>query len=160
MRRRSGKVAATAAGAADRRGRGLWRRFCWLLAFAVILLFPAVGLGATDEAAVYRDFQVFAKGWMARLAEISRSNSRSVGHDRRSQAGGEAGYVCYGPEWEIWIKKTGSPRTPYVGFLRYPEKHFFKKASPSDKGAATEEVLQTSFPVTEIFRFSGARWVY
>ena len=116
---------------------------------------PALG---ADEQTAYKSFQEFSRQWMARLAEISDQNSRKA-RPSRGATDEQARYVCYGPDCEIWIKKTDSRQTPYVGFIRYPEKHFLKNGDRVEQTDAGDTLL-TTFPVTEIFRFSAGRWIY
>ncbi len=131
-----------------------------LLIALLLLALPAGSLHAADEQTVYKHFQAFAKGWMNDLGKISRQNS-SKAEQKPLKPGGEDGrYACYGPECEIWIKKTDSPQTPYIGFIRYPEKHFQKKTPRSAQDSPTEDILLATFPVTEIFRFTNNRWIF
>ena len=124
--------------------------------FAIALPQPLL---AYDEQAVYRDFQAFAQEWMTALNNTSRRNLRRAGQKPTQPGITHNRYACYGPECKIWIKKTDSPQTPYLGFIRYPEKHYRKEIKPTASNPATQDVLLATFPVTEIFRFSDNRWV-
>ncbi len=130
-----------------------------LLILTLVLALPAPLL-AVDEQTVYRTFQTFAKEWMTSLDDTSRRNLHLAGQ-RPAQPGViHNRYACYGPECEIWIKKIDSAQTPYLGFIRYPEKHYRKKINPTGKEPVVQDVLLTTFPVTEIFRFTDNRWVH
>jgi len=131
-----------------------------LLIALLLLAIPAGTLHAADEQTVYKHFQTFAKGWMNDLTKISRQNSSKAEQKPAKSGGEEAKYACYGPECEIWIKKTDSPQTPYIGFIRYPEKHYLKKTPRSPQDPSSEDVLLATFPVTEIFRFTNNRWIF
>jgi len=136
-------------------GRGLF--FFLFLVFALLAAgSPALG---ADEPAVLQSFQKFSRQWMAKLTDISAQNGLKA-LSRRGAGGEQAKYVCYGPDCEVWIKKTDSRHTPYVGFIRYPEKHFLKNGDSAQPAMGGEDTLLAAFPVTEIFRFSGGRWVF
>ncbi|UKL12989.1 hypothetical protein [Dissulfurimicrobium hydrothermale] len=110
---------------------------------------------------IRQSFERFAKAWMAKLEAISRENSKKIRLEPLERDGVYVGrYVCYGPECNISIKRTGSKETPYVGMIYYSEKQVLKKGPTrqdalNDPGTPIEEV-----PVTEIFRYTKGKWVY
>ncbi|MGQ9812162.1 MAG: hypothetical protein ACUVQ2_01940 [Dissulfurimicrobium sp.] len=113
------------------------------------------------EADIELSFEKFAKTWMNKLENINKANSKTVVIKPSTADGIYSGrYICYGPECQTSIKKTDSTETPYIGLIRYSEKHILKKGptrqdAMNDPGTTIKET-----PVTEIFRFSKGRWIY
>ena len=106
-------------------------------------------------------FKEFAAEWMAKLEKISKNNAKNI-NPKLSEADGvySGRYVCYGPECQTSVKKTGSPVTPYVGMIHYTEKQMLKKGSNREEAMNDPGAIIIETPVTEIFRFSKGHWVY
>lgn len=130
------------------------------LLLAILLLSLSLPLHAADEQTAYKHFQIFAREWMTSLDKTNRQNFRNASRPSSKKGASTDRYACYGPECEIWIKKTDSAQTPYLGFIRYQEKHYRKKTAANTSSTKRQDHLLASFPVTEIFRFSDNRWVH
>jgi hypothetical protein len=100
-----------------------------VLALALTLSGPSTAVADPGKPAAQKSFEQFVNVWMSKLDRIGKMNI--LGIDIMPHDQGFVGrYVCYGPECEFSIKETGSPETPFVGILRYREKHFLKKVKP------------------------------
>jgi hypothetical protein len=112
-----------------------------------------------SEEMAQKLFEEFVADWMKKLEHINVTN-RSKPQIQAVEGGYSCCYINYGPDREFWIKRTDSPLTPFVGFLRYSEKTLQKY------GKTQEEVLKdvgkvvAETPVTEIFRYTKGKWVY
>lgn len=99
-------------------------------------------------------FDAFAVQWMqrARAAEITGRANPNV------TPGAVAPLVSfrgYAEDYDLELRPTGNPTSPYVGLLRYTENLYTCSGV-----AATDCKIVSSIPVTEIFRYQGGRWRY
>jgi hypothetical protein len=130
-----------------------------VLALALTPSGPSTAIADPGKSAAQKSFEQFVNVWMAKLDRIGKINILGIDIMPRDQ-GFVGRYVCYGPECEFSIKETDSPETPFVGILRYPEKHFLKKGETRQKTIQSPGMLTKKIPVTEIFRFTRGKWVY
>ena len=126
---------------------------------ALTLSGPSTAVADPGKSAAQKSFEQFVNVWMSKLDRIGKMNIRGLDIIPRDQ-GFVGRYVCYGPECEFSIKETGSPETPFVGILRYSEKHFLKKGESRQKTFQSPGMLTKKIRVTEIFRFTRGKWVY
>ncbi len=126
---------------------------------ALTLSGPSTAVADPGKPAAQKSFEQFVNVWMSKLDRIGKMNIRGLDIIPRDQ-GFVGRYVCYGPECEFSIKETGSPETPFVGILRYSEKHFLKKGESRQKTFQSPGMLTKKIRVTEIFRFTRGKWVY
>jgi hypothetical protein len=61
----------------------------------------------------------------------------------------------YGDDYEMTVKETGRPSTPFVGVLRYEEVLYTCLRDDAARCTVTRSV-----PVSEIFSFRNGRWAY
>ena len=120
---------------------------------------PSTAVADPGKPAAQKSFEQFVNVWMSKLDRIGKMNIRGLDIVPGGQ-GFVGRYVCYGPECEFSIKETGSPLTPFVGLLRYSEKHFLKKGETRQKTFQGPGMLTKKIRVTEIFRFTRGKWVY
>ena len=126
---------------------------------ALTLSGPSTATADPWKPSAQKSFEQFVNVWMSKLDRIGRMNILGIDIIPRDQ-GFVGRYVCYGPECEFSIKETGSPETPFVGILRYSEKHFLKKGETRQKTFQSPGMLTKKIRVTEIFRFTRGKWVY
>lgn len=126
---------------------------------ALTLSGPATAISDPGESAVKKSFEKFVSAWMGKLDRIGKKNIQTLVIVPGSQ-GFVGRYINYGPEYEFSIKKTGSPETPFVGFIHYTEKHFLKRGQTKQKTIQDAGRLTNKIPVIEIFRFTRGKWVY
>ncbi len=126
------------------------------------LLCGAFGAQAGEEPPpeILASFATFSKGWMARLDEVSLQNSRSAKAEKGNNGRVFGRYLCYGPECRQEVRATGSKATPYVGILRYVQREMEKEGDSPQQMRARPGVATGETQVTEIFRYTGGRWVY
>jgi hypothetical protein len=136
-----------------------------LVLFAAVLLFsplvcgPALA-GEVVPSAILTSFENFSKGWMARLEKVNQENSRDVKSEAVADGRMVGRYICYGPDCMREVRGTESKATPYVGIIRYAQKVMEKEGDTPKKMKEDPGVQTSEIQVTEIFRYTGGRWVY
>ena len=133
------------------------------LAYALTCLLLIASAAHADSPAAISDtgrdragsaFDAFAVQWMqrARTAELAGRANPNV------TPGAVAPLVSfrgYAKDYDLELRPTGNPTSPYVGLLRYTENLYTCSGV-----AATDCKIVSSIPVTEIFRYQGGRWRY
>lgn len=117
---------------------------------------------AVEDVEVEKAFVRFQGEWIAKLTKYGKYGKDyvQVAEDETRKGNYVASYLELSKPFEYRIKKTGQKASPYVGVMRY------KKMTYSSKGKTPEEASAGNFKcehesvVTEIFRFSGNKWVY
>jgi hypothetical protein len=134
------------------------------LFFAVLLLSPflcgSALAGESVPTAILTSFESFSKGWMARLEKVNQQNSREAKSESAADGRMVGRYICYGPDCMREVRVTESKATPYVGIIRYAQKVMEKEGDTPQKMKADPGVQTSEIQVTEIFRYTGGRWVY
>lgn len=135
-----------------------------LLGILVVLLLSSFSSHALalNDAEVEKAFVKFQHDWIAKLTKYGTygKSHLQVKEDEAHKGSYVASYLVLTEPFEYRIKKTGQKASPYVGVIRY------KKMTYASKGSTAEEASAGSFKcvhesiVTEIFRYSGDRWVY
>jgi len=133
------------------------------LGAVVALLLSIAAPAIADDVAAIPDsaderirssFADFARSWMAKMQENEAQNRKNP----TVQPGPSENLVTYrgfGDDFTVELRPTGHPSAPFVGILRYNEQVY------SCNGVdASNCSVASSLPVTEIFRYSGGRWVY
>lgn len=134
----------------------------FLLAPLLLSLAPAslcLG-GESVPSAILESFQQFSQGWMARLEQVSQQNSRTVKPEVAADGRVIGRYICYGPDCATEVRSTNSTVTPFVGIIRYPQKTMVKEGSSAQRLHEEQGIVAHAVNVTEIFRYTGGRWVY
>ena len=130
-----------------------------VLALALTVSGPSTVVADPGKSAAQKSFERFVNSWMSKLDKIGKINI--LGIDIMPCDQGFVGrYVCYGPECKFTIKETCSQETPFVGILRYSEKHFLKKGETRQETFQSPGMLTKKIRVTEIFRFTRGKWMY
>ena len=132
-----------------------------LLVLGLLACLISVGQAA-DEALAEKSFVQFQKDWIKKLNAEGKYGEKSMRIEKAS--GGEASYtatydvVKEAKSYEI--KKTDQPATPYIGKVQY------EIVTCTARGKTAEEAKRGPFActprsdITEIFRFTGSKWVY
>lgn len=130
-----------------------------------LLLAPGAGADGIDsatpasiaeggDAGAHASFQVFAASWMQKMARVEADQRRNP----TVRPGAEhtlVTYRGYEDDYEIELRATGHPTSPYVGILRYTERVY-----SCDSVKALQCTVASRIPVTEIFRLQAGRWIY
>jgi len=149
------------------------KRFCFViprrqqlglaLFFTVLLLpvhrTPALA-GEGVPPAIQTSFENFSKGWMARLEQVNQQNNRALKPESAANGRVVGRYICYGPDCLREVRGTESKATPYVGIIRYSQKTIEKEGDTTKNMREHTGVPTSEIQVTEIFRYTGGRWVY
>lgn len=136
-----------------------------IIFFTLLLLFSPVISGSAQAGevvppAILASFESFSKTWMAKLEQVNQQNSRDMKPEPTSNGGLVGRYLCYGPDCLREVRGTSSKATPYVGIIRYPQKMMEKKGETIQQIKEQTGVATNETPVTEIFRYTGGRWIY
>ena len=117
---------------------------------------PVLTESEQEAVAVQASFDSFTAEWISK-----RSKAQKAYHKvKKLKKGFSAEYVEFLPTRLLKVKKTESKETPYIGILSYHKKTF--RSTAKTKKAALKgpfEDLGTG-SVSEIFRYSGGKWVY
>ena len=115
----------------------------WLATAAALLgvVGFAASVGAVPEGrlAVRASFERFAAGWLDKI------------NGAQQQRGTRARFAS--EQYTTELRPTGRAKAPWVGLLRYVD-----HTSVCHQSADCS--IETSTPVTEIFRYEDGRWVY
>ena len=130
-----------------------------LLLLAAAFFQPALAED-TVPAGVATSFDKFTRSWMSRLEQVNQQNSRALKPEPAEGGRVRGRYTSYGPDYVREIRPTGSKATPYVGIIRYPQKVVEKEGETLQKMKEHQGVPTSEIQVTEIFRYTGGRWVY
>ena len=122
------------------------------------LLFCA-GTASAAEDVVASRFSSFCAEWMKKLEVRERDNRASI-QWKASPDGVQGEFVGYSREHACQLKPTDSAKATPIGKIVYREL-VYRQA-----GKSTAEAMQgaprpvDATEVTEIFRYSGGKWVY
>lgn len=134
------------------------------LFFAVLLLSSSLcgsALAGEDiPSAILSSFEIFSRGWMAKLDQVNQQNSRALKSESADNGRVVGRYICYGPDCIKEVRGTDSKATPYVGIIRYAQKIVKKEGDTPQKMREHPGVPISEIQVMEIFRYTGGRWVY
>ena len=132
-----------------------------LLAPLAVLL---VGEAEADEPApaaveiavpsAEESFTRFAQDWMDKIRQAAKVGKQNPTL-RAGPSAPRASYTDYANGHQVELRPTGNARAPYVGVLRYQELVYACRDA-----TATDCVISSRLPVTEIFRYQDGRWVY
>jgi hypothetical protein len=125
-----------------------------LLLASIAAASPASIAPSRVDARAESSFAVFASEWMQKVhARGEREHARPTLHP-----GAASPIVTFreaSDAYQIELRPTGRPTSPYVGVLRYTE-HVYR----CEDLEGTRCEVASSTPVTEIFRFRAGRWEY
>lgn len=117
---------------------------------------PVLTESERAEEAVRASFGAFTAKWMNKRAKVQETYRKVKKH----KMGFSAEYAEALPTHYVKIKKTQSKETPYIGILSYYKKTFRSTAkTKKDALKGPFEDLGTG-SVSEIFRYTGGKWVY
>lgn len=132
-----------------------------LLVLCLLGIHPSP-LQAAEDAQVEKAFQNFQKGWIKKLNTEGTYGEKSM-RVQKSPGDGAAFIATYDVVKEpkaSQVKKTDQKETPYIGTVQY------EIWTCSSMGKTQEEAKRGPFScqprgeTTEIFRFTGSKWVY
>jgi len=117
---------------------------------------------AADEAQVEKSFVVFQKDWIKKLNTEGKYGEKSVRVDKASGGGAPftATYDVVKEAKSYEIKKTDQPASPYIGKVQYEIQTCTAQGKTAEEAKRGPFTCQPRSEVTEIFRFTGSKWVY
>jgi hypothetical protein len=142
------------------RPRGLYFFPIVLLLFACVALSPARCFAAEDQAAVTKAFEVFQQEWLIKLNQHGDYGWEKIKMETDSQGRHCASYRILTKGLESEVKATGDKGSPYVGVLKYEEQTYASRADTPDLAKQGPFECEKALVVTEIFRYSGGKWLY
>lgn len=119
-------------------------------------------LPAADDAQVEKAFQDFQKEWIKKLNTEGKYGEKSMRVEK--SAGDGAGYtatydVVKEPK-SSQVKKTEQKATPYIGTVQYEIWTCSATGKTSEEAKRGPFNCRPSRETTEIFRFTGSKWVF
>jgi len=132
-----------------------------LLAGALLLSLSSHAL-ALEDAEVEKAFVKFQHEWIEMLTKYGKygKSHLQVQEDQAHKGSYIASYLVLTEPFEYRIKKTGQKASPYVGVIRYKKVTYSSKGNTPEQASAGKFKCEHESIVTEIFRFSGNKWVY
>lgn len=132
-----------------------------LLLFGLMISFSSLAL-ALEEADVEKEFVTFQREWMEKLVRNGKygRNNAQVKADESQQGLYVASYAELSEPIEYRIKKTDQQGAPYIGVIKYKKMTYSSKGKNPEEASRGDYVCDKELIVTEIFRFSGGKWVY
>ncbi len=132
-----------------------------LLLFGLTIGFSSLTL-ASEEADVEKEFVAFQQEWMQKLVRNGKygRNNAQVKADEIQQGLYVASYAELSDPFEYRIKKTDQQGAPYIGVIKYKKITYSSKGKSPEEASRGDYVCDKELIVTEIFRFSGGKWVY
>jgi hypothetical protein len=130
------------------------RRYLVIGMFAVGSVLRVATVRAEDPAAA---FQGFCDNWMHGLEQRAQGNAAQI----KWEAGPEGvlgTYVGYAPE-HTCTTKTGT-KSVVVGKIDYREVVYEKHGPSISDAEHSAPRVREATEVTEIFRYSGGKWIY
>ncbi len=132
-----------------------------LLILGLVASLASVGLAA-DEVQAEKSFVQFQKDWMKKLNTEGNYGEKSMRVDKAS--GGDAAFIAtYDAVKEpksYEIKKTDQKVTPFVGKILYEIVTCAAQGKTAEEARRGPFTCEPKTEITEIFRFSGGKWVY
>lgn len=132
-----------------------------LLLFGLVIGFSSLAV-ASEEADVEKEFVTFQHEWMQKLVRNGKygRNNTQVKADETQQGLYVASYAELSDPFEYRIKKTDQQGAPYIGVIKYKKMTYSSKGKSPEEASRGDYVCDKELIVTEIFRFSGGKWVY
>lgn len=109
---------------------------------------------AQDAASAFKGF---CEGWMHKLQDREQINASHIKW-QTAPAGVHGAYIGYTRKHTCTVK-NGTASVP-VGTIRYLEVRYEKQGSSIEQAEHSRPRPVETTEVTEIFRFSGGKWVY
>lgn len=132
-----------------------------LVLFGIMIGFSSLAI-ALEEADVEKEFVTFQHEWMQKLVRNGKygRNNAQVKADETQQGLYVASYAELSDPIEYRIKKTDQQGAPYIGVIKYKKMTYSSKGKNPEEASRGDYVCDKELIVTEIFRFSGGKWVY
>lgn len=132
-----------------------------LVLFGLMIGFSSLAL-ALEEADVEKEFVTFQREWMEKLVRNGKygRNNAQVKADDSQQGLYVASYAELSDPIEYRIKKTDQQGAPYIGVIKYKKMTYSSKGKNPEEASRGDYVCDKELIITEIFRFSGGKWVY
>jgi hypothetical protein len=135
----------------------------WLGMLVLGLLgIQAAPLRAADDAQVEKAFQDFQKDWIKKLNTEGKYGEKSMRVEKSpgDGAGYTASYDVVKEPKASHVKKTEQKATPYIGTVQYEIWTCSSMGKTQEEARGGPFSCQPRGDTTEIFRFTGSKWVY
>jgi hypothetical protein len=131
-----------------------------LLLFGCAAMSPTRSFAADDQAAVTKAFEVFQQEWLIKLNQHGDYGWEKIKVEQDAEGRHCASYRILTKGLESEVKATGDKGSPYVGVLKYEEQTYASRAATPDLARQGPFECEKALVVTEIFRYSGGKWLY
>lgn len=141
-----------------------WLGDLWmgLIVFGLVVTFASSAFAVDDSADVEKAFVKFQHEWIQKLNRYGNYGKKhvEVKEDKDHQGVYIASYLELSDPFEYRIKQTGQKGSPYVGVIRYRKMTYASRGKTPEEASAGNYKCEHQSIVTEIFRYSGGKWVY
>jgi hypothetical protein len=117
---------------------------------------------AMDEAQVEKSFVQFQQDWIKKLNTEGKYGEKNMQVEKASGGGAAfiARYDVVKEPKSHQIKKTDQKATPYIGTMQYEISTCTAQGNTAEEARRGPFACEPKSEVTEIFRFTGSKWVY
>jgi len=131
-----------------------------MLVWGLVLSLP-IYAAAIEDSDVEKAFVKFQQEWIEKLNQHGKYGKKHIEvKEDKDHKGYIASYLELSDPFEYRIKKTGQKGSPYVGVMRYKRMEYSSTGKTREEASNGQFQCKRQLTVTEIFRFSGGKWVY
>jgi hypothetical protein len=127
------------------------------LVLAILVFCTSAGWAADDPVAT--KFDSFCAEWMKKL-EVRERDNRAAIHWQAGTDGVQADFVGYSHEHRCQLKPGNGPGSTPIGKIIYMELVYRQAGKSTAEALKVAPRAVDTTEVTEIFRYSGGKWVY
>jgi hypothetical protein len=128
-----------------------------LLGLAIVVLCASAARAGDDVVAAR--FESFCADWMKKLEARERDNRAAIKW-KAGADGVEGEYVGYSHEHRCQLKPALGPGSTPIGKIIYTELVYRQAGKSTAEAMKVDPRAVDATEVTEIFRYSGGKWVY
>lgn len=134
----------------------VWGR---ILAVAAILIAMTGHASQAVDPQIEEKFKAFCAEWMKKLV-VREVDNRAAIKWENGPDGVKGEFVGYGTENVCEVKEPASKGATPVGTIKYRELRYRKVGATKEEAAKGADTAIEATEVTEIFRYTGGKWVY
>ncbi len=136
--------------------RNPWSR---ILGAGLIILVASSHASLAVDPQIDAKFKEFCAEWMKKLVVRERDNRAGIKWTNGPD-GVQGEFVGYSAENVCEVKEPASASATPVGTIKYRELRYRKVGPTKEEAAKSPDTPIEATEVTEIFRYTGGKWVY